>query len=249
MKTVVLTTFKGGVGKSSIAIHLAFHLQEKNARVLFIDVDAQGNSSKTLEQYASGVEASSLFLKKPRRIHAEPGTITVISADDLLNDVEHKTIKEIVPAFHRSLDTLSDDFDYCVIDTPAAFGYRTLAALVCSDFALSPIEMDTFAIDGIVKLLQNIGGVKEKLNPDLVFIGILANRLNANSAKQKAAFGELVTNYADYLVPAKIGLRSSIPEALDSSIPVWRLDKTSARIAAREMRHALEIVFDRMEAQ
>ena len=79
-----------------------------------------------------------------------------------------------------------------------------------------------------------------------MFVGMLANRLNANSSSQKAALDELLANFAGYMVPAKIGNRSSIPEALREGVPVWRLKKTSAREAGAEMLDAFKIIGKRI---
>ncbi|MFC3216471.1 ParA family protein [Novosphingobium panipatense] len=48
MQTIVINNRKGGVGKTMLATHLAWFLAEDDARVLFIDLDAQGNGSRTL---------------------------------------------------------------------------------------------------------------------------------------------------------------------------------------------------------
>ncbi|MFD2427305.1 ParA family protein [Sphingobium scionense] len=48
MQTIVINNRKGGVGKTMLATHLAWFLAEDGARVLFIDLDAQGNGSRTL---------------------------------------------------------------------------------------------------------------------------------------------------------------------------------------------------------
>ena len=47
MKTLTIANQKGGVGKTTLGLHLAFNLLEQGNRVLFIDLDPQGNSSKT----------------------------------------------------------------------------------------------------------------------------------------------------------------------------------------------------------
>ena len=87
MQTVVITNQKGGVGKTAIAVHLAQYLEEQAKMVLFIDLDTQGNSSRTLSKYASGVKASELFGKEvPELAEPEQG-ITLIEADPGLADV------------------------------------------------------------------------------------------------------------------------------------------------------------------
>ncbi|TCV82711.1 ParA family protein [Sulfurirhabdus autotrophica] len=245
MKTVVISNQKGGVGKTAISVHQAHYLEEQGKSVLLLDLDPQANASKTLAAYKSGVLASALFDGTLTAIENKGG-ITVVEADNALMNIERAEPKLIIPAFKKTLDAVSADFDYCVIDTPPQFGMRLSCALIAADYVLSPIELDEYAIDGIVKMLQTIFGIKQKYNPELTFLGILPNRLNAHSVAQKAALEGLLAQYAQYMIPAKIGNRSSIPEALRAGVPVWKLKKSSAKEAGIEMLKAFKIIQERM---
>lgn len=62
MKSIIVGTRKGGVGKTTLAVHLAWYFAEKKLRVLMIDLDGQANSSQTLAAYVvPGLTASRLF--------------------------------------------------------------------------------------------------------------------------------------------------------------------------------------------
>jgi chromosome partitioning protein len=87
-----------------------------------------------------------------------------------------------------------------VIDTPPGLGLRVQAALIGAQFVLSPVELDDFGISGITDLLKVVFGIKQKINPDLAFVGMLPNRLNSASVAQKTALEELLAKYANYMV-------------------------------------------------
>ena len=245
MKTIVVSNHKGGVGKTAISVHLAQYLEEQGKSVLVIDLDGQGNTSKTLEQYASGVTGSQLFDGSLQRLDRAQG-ITLIGADAKLSDLEQAPKAKVLSALRNVLPVIGEGFDYCVIDTPPGAGLRVSAALLGAQFVLSPVELDDYSIDGITQMLKTIFGIKQQFNPELAFLGMLPNRLNAHSVAQKAALDELLTKYAQFMVPAKIGNRSSIPEALRNGVPVWRLKKSSAKDAGIEMLAALKIVAERI---
>lgn len=245
MKVVVVSNHKGGVGKTAISVHLAQYLEEQAKRVLFIDLDGQGNSSKTLNAYASGVLSSQLFSGEVPDVVQEQG-ITLIAADPKLSDLEQAPKQQVLSALRRVLPEYGDSFDYCVIDTPPGAGLRVTSALLAAQYVLSPVEMDDYSIDGITQMLQTIFGIKKQYNPELAFVGMLPNRLNALSVAQKAALEELLAKYAQFMVPAKIGNRSSIPEALRAGVPVWRLKKSSAKDAGLEMLAAFKIIGERI---
>lgn len=246
MKTIVVWNNKGGVGKTAMSVHLAQYLEEQGKRVLVIDLDGgQGNTSSTLEAYASGVVASQLFAEVVPQLVQERG-ITLVAGDKKVQDLEQAPKQQVLPALRKVLATVGEDFDYCVIDTPPGGGLRVTAALLAAQFVLSPVEMDNYSIDGITGVLQTVFGIKKQFNPELVFLGMLPNRLNAHSVAQRAALEELLSKYAQYMVPAKIGNRSSIPEALRAGVPVWRLKKSSAKDAGIEMLEAFKIVAERI---
>ena len=245
MKTIVVTTNKGGVGKTAISVHLAQYLAEQGKKVLVIDLDNQRNCSMALAQYASGVKASQLFDNTMPPLTAE-NDITLLTADAKLQELELGPKQTVLPVLHKMLPLIGEPFDYCVIDTPPGLGMRVQAALIGAQYVLSPVELDDFGISGITDLLKVVFGIKQKINPDLAFVGMLPNRLNAFSTAQKAALEELLAKYAQYMVPAKIGNRTSIPEAMRAGVPVWRLKKSSAKDAGNEMLAAFKIIGERI---
>lgn len=247
MKTVVIANQKGGVGKTAVACHLAFHLRDMDKRVLFIDLDNQGNASSTLKAAASGVPASELFTKDtPPELDVRPG-ITLVEADMPLADLERAN-PQVIETFRNNLRALADHFDFAVIDTPPTLGLRMTAALIAANFVLCPIELESYSIQGITRMLQTIFGVRERFNPGLTFLGMLPNRFNSHSASQKTNLDELLASYAHLMITARIGNRSSISDALGAGVPVWEIPKTAARDAGKEIKAVMETVVRKMEA-
>ena len=69
MKTLVVANQKGGVGKTSTLVHLAFDFLERGLKVVVIDLDTQANASYTLQSFRSGLVASELFAGIPSGTH------------------------------------------------------------------------------------------------------------------------------------------------------------------------------------
>lgn len=251
MKIITIANQKGGVGKTAISCHLAFHLRDTGHQVLFIDIDPQANATATLKASNSGVSASDLFKRNGNidcQAHEDAaGQITLVSADAALADIERQDA-EVVAAFKENLsDIEGKGFDFVVIDTAPTLGLRMTAALYSSHFVLCPIELESYSVQGITSMLQTIFGIKKKYNPALTFLGMLPNRCNSHSPAQKQNFTELMESYAELMVAAKIGNRSSVAEALGTGVPVWEIPKTAARKAGKEMREALSLVMQKVE--
>ncbi|MEW9810191.1 MAG: ParA family protein (plasmid) [Candidatus Symbiodolus clandestinus] len=245
MKTLVLANQKGGVGKSAIACQLAYYFRENlKQRVLMIDLDHQGNSSKVMRlggipQIAS-LSSSHIFLNPDCQIDDADFVAVVADSSTLLKmekqAEQHNTFASNLYSF---LKNVSDKFDVCVIDTNPNPDIRQLSALVVCNYVLSPIQLNQEAIDGIGGLLnhENVGirKIQATINRDLKLIGILPNLVEPTTF-QRENLGELVRHFSKLLIPLAEGMAAikkttAIPEAQALGIPIWKLSKTSARDA------------------
>ncbi len=255
MTTLVFTNQKGGVGKSTLSVLWALHAAERcGERVCVIDLDAQANTSKTLRAHDSGVAAAALFqpdalpcpLSQPTAGTNAPGGIVLLAGTKPLLEVERWPPAQVLPAFLNHLRALDQQFDQCVIDTPPALGLRMSAALMAAQFVCCPIELEEYSLDGVTDMLKTVLGVQQRYNPGLSLLGLLANRFNAHSPRQKAALEELLGRYRKFMLPAKLSTRSAIPEALAAGLPVWRLPKSAAREASAEVLGLFALMRARM---
>jgi chromosome partitioning protein len=247
MEVIAVSNQKGGVGKTVVAVHKAMFLAEKGFKVLFLDFDHQGNASDSLVNVSevSSIVASEFFNTEIQPIRADQG-VTLVKADNAMVDID-RADSSIFPALRKNIEQISSEFDFCIIDTPPTLGYRMTAALIVADYVLSPIELEQYSIKGIAKMLNTIFGVRDQWNPSLKFLGMLPNRFNSRSMAQVATLERLEKEYSHLMIDAKIGLRSSIPEALSEGVPVWKLRKTAAREAGKEFKEAFEIVLEKIK--
>lgn len=253
MKTLVVAQQKGGVGKTSSLVHLAFDFLERGLRVAVIDLDTQGNASFTLQEFASGYLASQMFdldgdsLRQWFKDLPEGPLVRLIASDAVLANMEKRTLSEAASMFKENIQALADSgFDVVLIDTAPALGVSLAAALYAADSVLSPIELEAYSIQGIKKMLTTIANVR-KLNTKLQFLGMVPSKVDARNPRHVRHQDELQTAYPQLMIPAAIGLRSSIADALASGVPVWKIKKTAARKATKEVRALAAYVFEKME--
>lgn len=240
---------KGGVGKTANIIHLAFFLSELGKKVLFIDLDTQANATYTLNKYkgVKDVKASSLFSGQfdPNSVVLDHN-IFVMSGDPSLADIEKIPAPDAATAFRENFDSLAPKFDYCLIDTAPALGVRMTAALVVSDFVVSPIELETYSIQGIKLMLKTIQSIKQ-FNRKIEFLGMVASKVDRRNPRHVRHLKELKERYPDLIIEQVIGLRSSVADAIATGVPVWKIRKTAARFAAKELKAFAEHILKRME--
>ena len=242
MKVLVVNNQKGGVGKTTIAVHLAWHFGEGGQRVLFVDLDAQSNATATLQNAAGPIGAAALFGAGASIGAAGEGAITLVPAESGLLDVERADPKAL-GAFRDNLRASSGSFDICIVDTPPSMGLRNLAALVAATHVLSPIYLEDYSLQGVKSLLQTVIGVQQRYNrPDLKFLGLLPSKFNSKSPRQRAHLEQLLREAGKYVFPGHITDRDGYAEAVAERTPVWRIKKRSAQDAGREIRLVLDRV-------
>ncbi len=248
MKTLVIANQKGGVGKTSTLVHLAFDFFERNKRVVVIDLDTQGNASYTLQEFRTGVIASNFFNGDPfDAVNGDNVGIALIESDAALANMETMSLGRAGEHFRAGIANLAEQgFEVCLIDTAPSLGVSMAAALIAADYVLSPIELEAYSIQGIKKMNAVITNVR-KANPKLQFLGMVPSKVDGRNPRHKQHLEQLKKTYPQLMIPVSVGLRSSIADALASGVPVWKIRKTAARKAAKEVRALADFMFNKME--
>ena len=256
MKTLVTANQKGGVGKTSTLVHLAFDFIERGLKVVVIDLDTQANASYTLQAFTSGLRASQLFDGVASKLWPQTGRdltdahiphMALIGADAGLANMEKMSLADAGNRFRAAIVALEEQgFDVCLIDTAPSLGISMAAALLAADYVLSPVELEAYSIQGIKKMVTTIANIR-KANPKLQFLGMVPSKVDARNPRHGRHREELERAYPQLMIPTGVGLRTSIADALASCVPVWKIRKTAARKATQEVRALAAHVFEKME--
>ncbi len=262
MKTLVLANQKGGVGKSAVAVQLAYYLHvQAGYRVLFIDFDHQRNSTKAIAKgglaTVSSVTASDILSQQTILTEDTDDFVLLPADNEALMKMERQADKHnaFASSLHHFVNSHDDRFDICIIDTNPNPDIRQLASLVVADFVLSPIQLNQEAIDGIGDLLNHptigIRKIKATINPNIELLGILPNLVEPTPF-QRENFRDLSEHFGKLLIKmdkgyALIKKTTSIPEAQSAGIPVWDIKKTSARNAWRQIEPVFKTITKMME--
>ena len=181
MRIIPIINQKGGVGKSSTALAVGAGLRLKGYKVLYIDLDPQGNLSYTLQAKAAGYGALGI-LQRPETIKGEIQQTPegdAVASSPLLAGADNsitQTGKEY--RLKEALSIVSTDYDYCIIDTAPALGILTINALTACTGAIIPAQADIYSLHGISQLYSTIEAVKKYTNHSLEVLGIVITRYN-----------------------------------------------------------------------
>lgn len=263
-KVIAIANQKGGVGKSTMTVQLAFYLsQKKKKKVLVIDMDSQGNSTTSLTRRGeiplTGTSTVELYkddagdivpMLCPMANHKSfdkeysISLISTIKNDPALYDMESVEIDKIInPA--KNLAKIADNYDYILIDCPPSLGRNLLSALIMATNVITPVQLSSYALDGVEGLVSTVIGVQERLNENLEFSGIIVNNLS-KSKHHMNVYAELKEKVPHLLFDNIIEHRPPLDQASSQGVPIWTLG--FAHVASKEVLKVLNEIYEKLEA-
>lgn len=195
MKTICFCNKKGGVGKTSIAINIAYFLSNtinSGLRVLYIDNDEQGNGTDFFGGNYENTLADLLLGKKKIEDIIQPTRykgIDLISCNDdiVLAALEVQKNDNIIQQdiLKENLDRLADKYDYCIIDNPPAINITVINAFVAADLAIIVTQPHIFSESGVVKTIDYIATLQE-YNTDLNYRVLMNNASGSDNCLNRS---------------------------------------------------------------
>ena len=212
MKTIVVASHKGGVGKSLTCANLSSALSDLGYRILLCDTDSQANLSLVFQN--ENQSNKTLYNILRNRLDKKQ-----INIEEYINKTDNKNIDiilgdinltSITSELERALFSFNfvyrsmvsdiknlDRYDFLIFDTPPNVGSNS-QVLMASDYILIPTGVGRYSTEGVsimVDLFKNCRNVNSNLN----LLGILINNVNVNSVVFKEVEPLLREGYGNYV--------------------------------------------------
>jgi chromosome partitioning protein len=247
MKSLAVVSQKGGVGKTTLSLNLAFSLARSGFRVALIDADPQGAVGHSLQGVRPSAGLAG-FMSQGEAI--EHCLLRTRLAELAIMPVGEVPAHESPTFFHRledgralsrALDTLGADFDLVIIDTPSGFNGATLGALRAADSAITPLQAEPVALRTLPQLLSVVGSLREqgaRVQLAAVVLCMLQQRNNDSLAVAEEVWARMP---AELVLEATIPRDAAVLAASSAGVPLGLL---SPRRPA-----PMSLVFDRLASE
>lgn len=207
MRKVVISNFKGGVGKTTTAVNLAVGLARKNRKVLLIDTDSQTSATVALgvdPDATSGVYGlivddepfAQVVVAVEKNLDMLPASRALAPVDQWL---AMKTARETI--LRRRLEAVTG-YDYILIDTPPAFSVLNLNSFNFATEAWLPVSMEYLALQGVQQVVETLQMIADELSHELPIRYVIPTFHDRRNLKTKAVVDALKASFNGALTPA-----------------------------------------------
>lgn len=201
-QTIAISSEKGGVGKTTVALNLALALAERGKQVLLADLDPQGGIGHAL----SKPDTELVGLAEVLGGELEPAAAvlpTKLAALSLLPRGRLDPVEacDFELALHDSgalagvLDAVKSRFDYVLLDTPSGTGLVTRAAFSCADWVILPFQAEPLCLRSLSRALRVIEGVRGAENPRLALLGVLPTMVDRDDEASQTVMAEVWSGF------------------------------------------------------
>ncbi len=228
-RIIAIANQKGGVGKTTTAISLSSSLAHFNRRVLLLDMDPQGNSSRGVgtdvtvltksiyDVLLRGYDINKVIRKTPmKNLELIPANLKLAATEAEISSVTTEPYFRL----REALVILKKEYDYIIIDCPPSLGLLSLNALVASQSVLIPVQCEYFAMEAVAQILATISRIQINYNPDLIIEGFLLTMYDSRTRLGTEISTQVRGLFKENTFLTQIPRNVSLPEASARGIPI-----------------------------
>jgi len=225
MKIISIVNGKGGVGKTASSINLSAGLTLEGYKVLLIDLDKQGNTTKHFKLYnpqKPSIVDVMIDGVNPREVirHTEVKNLDLLPSVYELEDVPDRILLDLSKSREKRLKEIQNlDYDFIIIDCPPDLGIITINALCVSDYVMVPMIADMWSLEGFDKITKKIDIVRDNYNSKLKLLGVFVT-MDKNTSVNKQIKESLKQQFKDKFFNTSIRQAEALKKSTFNFMPV-----------------------------
>ena len=170
LRTIAISNYKGGVGKTTTAVNLSSIFAARGMRVLLVDLDPQASATDFFGLYEDAARGSSvdlLYRDAPVLSAAhETGTENLWCVPSTIDLIDQNELMLREQRLRFALDDASGDFDVAVIDcspTLKRLAFNAYVAAAADGMVVIPVKLDATVMRGTAFTVNAIRSISDAL--------------------------------------------------------------------------------------
>lgn len=250
--TIAVTNQKGGVGKTTSAVNIAYYLAKAGQRVLLVDLDPQGNATSGLGIDKTNLETTmgevllrtatleqAIIKTEHKNLWLAPTTSHMANVEVEISAQEQKFVR-----LKTAIAIVNDNYDIIIIDSPPSLSLLTVNGLIAAKYILLPVQAEFYALEGLGQLLETMKLVRKGMNPSLELLGVLPTMMDTRTTLSNQVHDEIKKHFTDKVFTTTIPRNIRLAEAPSHGVPIGAYDRWSK--GARAYKAVAKEVMERV---
>lgn len=249
--SIVFSSEKGGVGKTTCAVNLAMAFAVGGYRVLLVDMDPQGSvrfSFGVKEPPRVGTRQLLLDPAIPlarlvQKAEGAPGLDYLFANfDNLEQELELAQRVTSPTVLRQRLAAEAQGYDFIILDAPASHSPLALNAITAADLVVLPLQCESLAIKSLRRFLVAFKALQLQYNPDLRIAGIVLTMYDRSLEVHRRICRQMYETLYDSVFSTIIPKAREITEAsaLGQSVITYRVNSVGATAYIRLAKEILD---------
>ena len=248
--TLAISSTKGGVGKTTSAINLAFSCAKRGWKTLLVDADPQGSVGLSLSPTAQAhsglyeIVAQSQSLNDVA-LRTKLDTLKIVMAGKIPSNEISKWCTSlqdgaVLGPFFKAAE--NEGFDLVIVDTPSGMHGPTEGILRSVSHVLVPQQCEPLALRSLMMTVDFLNQLQTEKGSACALVGVVLTMADANNAESKQIVEEIRN-----LLPPELVCQAVLPR--DSSVIYASMKGMPLGLLRGGAAPPIAIIFDQLAAE